>query len=234
MASRDRRLWIDDVRAAMDDRTRLVSLSASSMPAVFATTLTPSARSAGSEVSISWWTPSRPWACCRSTSQRTPVDFLAADGHKWMLGPEGAAVFYLRRELVDMLHPVGVGWNSVVGSRDFSRIDFRLKPHAGRWESGTLNVAGITALGASLELLLEIGVPAIAARILELTDYLCEQAAARGLTVYSSRRPEDRSGIVSLEVAGRGSGSAGASLPGGRCRHQPAGRTSPHQPALLQ
>jgi len=73
---------------------------------------------------------------------RTPIDFLAADGHKWLLGPEGAGLFYVRRELLDLLHPVGVGWNSVVGANDFARIDFRLKPHAGRWESGTLNVGG--------------------------------------------------------------------------------------------
>ena len=81
--------------------------------------------------------------------QQTPVDFLSADGHKWLLGPEGAGIFYIRRELIERLHPVGIGWNSVVGARDFSRIDFRLKPHAGRWESGSLNVAGITVLGAS-------------------------------------------------------------------------------------
>jgi len=131
-----------------------------------------------------------------------PIDFLAADGHKWLLGAEGAGLFYIRRPLVDLLHPVGVGWNSVVGSRDFSRIDFRLKPHAGRWESGSLNVAGITALGGSLELLLGIGMPAIAGHILELTDYLCERAAAAGLEVFSSRLPAEKSGIVSLIVPG--------------------------------
>src|SRR5262249_53569153 len=133
---------------------------------------------------------------------RTAIDFLAADGHKWLLGPEGAGVFYIRRPLVDLLHPVGVGWNSVVGSRDFSRIDFTLKPHAGRWESGSCNVAGITALGASLELLLGIGIPQVAGRVLELTDYLCERAARAGLEVFSSRQPGDRSGIVSLVVPG--------------------------------
>src|SRR5205807_2779660 len=86
----------------------------------------------------------------------TPIDFLAADGHKWLLGPEGAGLFWIRRELVERLHPVGVGWNSVIGATNFAQIDFQLKPHAGRWESGTLNVAGITALGASLKLLLDI------------------------------------------------------------------------------
>ena len=100
----------------------------------------------------------RAWASCRIDVRKTPIDFLAADGHKWLLGPEGAGIFYIRRELIERLHPVGVGWNSVVGARDFAVIDFRLKPHAGRWESGSLNVAGISALGASLELLLEIGI----------------------------------------------------------------------------
>ncbi|HEV3263174.1 MAG TPA: aminotransferase class V-fold PLP-dependent enzyme, partial [Gemmataceae bacterium] len=87
-------------------------------------------------------------------------------------------------------------------SRDFSRIDFLLKPHAGRWESGSLNVAGITALGGSLELLLGIGLPAISGRILELTDYLCERVAAAGLEVFSSRLPAEKSGIVSIAVPG--------------------------------
>src|SRR5262249_53539673 len=116
--------------------------------------------------------------------QRTPIDFLAADGHKWLLGPEGAGLFYIRRELVDRLHPVGVGWNSVIGGTNFSRIDFRLKPHAGRWESGSLNVAGITALGTSMEMLLDIGIDRVAKRVLEVTDYLCGRAPEIGLEVY--------------------------------------------------
>jgi selenocysteine lyase/cysteine desulfurase len=134
--------------------------------------------------------------------QQTPIDGLAADGHKWLLGPEGAGIFYLRREWVQRLHTVGVGWNSVIGSHDFGKIDFRLKPHAGRWESGTLNVAGIHALGASLDLLLSLGIGAIGERVLELTDYLCERGLRAGLGVYSSRRAGEQSGIVSLLVPG--------------------------------
>src|SRR5439155_486052 len=49
---------------------------------------------------------------------------------------------------------------------------------------------------------MEIGVPAIGNRILHLTDYLCEQAQRAGFTIYSSRRPEDKSNIVSLIVPG--------------------------------
>jgi selenocysteine lyase/cysteine desulfurase len=101
------------------------------------------------------------------------------------------------------MRTVSVGWNSVIGCRDFSRIDFRLKPHAGRWESGTLNFPGITALGASLQLLLDTGVAAVAERILALTDHLCDSAAQAGLRIFSSRRPGAKSGIVSLIVPDR-------------------------------
>src|SRR5207248_90032 len=77
-----------------------------------------------------------------------------------------------------------------------------LKPHAGRWESGTLNIAGISGLGSSVELLLEIGLEAIAARVMDLTDYLCVQALRRDWEVYSSRAAGEKSGIVSLMVPG--------------------------------
>jgi cysteine desulfurase/selenocysteine lyase len=202
LASRDRRLWLDDLRALIDQRTRIVSLSYVEFASGFRNDLD-AIGALCRERGIHFFVDAiQGLGVLPLDVERTPIDFLAADGHKWLLGPEGAGIFYLRRELVDLLHPVGIGWNSVVGCRDFSRIDFRLKPHAGRWESGTLNVAGITALGASLELLLEIGISAITQRVLELTDYLCDRAERAGFEVYSSRRPEDKSAIVSLIVPG--------------------------------
>jgi selenocysteine lyase/cysteine desulfurase len=134
--------------------------------------------------------------------RHTSIDFLAADGHKWLLGPEGAGILYVRRELLDLLHPVDIGWNSVIKSRDFSRLDFQLKPHAGRYESGTLNTPGILGLGAGLSMLLAVGVPTIAARLAELTDYLCQQVEKAGWQVYSSRLPAEKSAIVSLTRPG--------------------------------
>ncbi|HMF11529.1 MAG TPA: aminotransferase class V-fold PLP-dependent enzyme, partial [Gemmataceae bacterium] len=101
------------------------------------------------------------------------------------------------------LHATSVGWSSVVNYLNFSKIDFRLKPHAGRWESGTLNFPGILGLGASLRLLLAIGVPAIEARLMELTDYLCQRARSIGSEIFSSRAPGEKSSIVSLLVPGR-------------------------------
>jgi selenocysteine lyase/cysteine desulfurase len=134
--------------------------------------------------------------------QKTPVDFLAADGHKWLLGPEGAGVFYLRREHLDLLRPIGVGWHSVVQASDYGHIELNFKPSAARYEGGSQNMVGFLGLAASLELLLELGTPAISRRILELTDLACERLATAGAIVASHRQGAHRSGIVSFELPG--------------------------------
>lgn len=202
VASRGNRIEVDDLRAALDGHTRLVSLSHVEFASGFRNDL----EAVGSlcrERGIHFFVDAiQGLGVLPLDVRQLPIDFLAADGHKWLLGPEGAGLFYVRRDLLDLLHPVDIGWNSVVGARDFSRIDFTLKPHAGRWESGTLNVAGISGLGASLELLLEIGIATVSARVRGLTDYLCDRAAAAGLQVFSSRQPGDWSGIVSLALPG--------------------------------
>lgn len=132
--------------------------------------------------------------------QQTPVDFLSADGHKWLLGPEGAGLLYLRREHLDRLRPLGVGWNSVVQAHDYSHIELNFKPAARRYEGGTYNMPGLLAFGASLELLAGFPVSEIAARVLGLTNLLCERLSTAGAVVASCRDEAHASGIVSFEV----------------------------------
>jgi selenocysteine lyase/cysteine desulfurase len=198
----DGRLWIDDILAAIDGRTRVLSLSWVEFASGFRNDLDALGEICRQRNIAFLVDAIQGLGVFPLDVQKTPVDFLAADGHKWLLGPEGAGVLWIRRDWIDRLRPIDIGWNSVVASRDFTTIDFRLKPHAGRYESGTLNVAGITALGGSLELLLEIGIDAIIKRVLELTDYLCQRVAEKKApTVYSSRQPGDKSAIVSLAYA---------------------------------
>jgi selenocysteine lyase/cysteine desulfurase len=132
----------------------------------------------------------------------TGVDFLAADGHKWLLGPEGAGLFYLRREHLDLLRPLGVGWHSVVHASDYGRIELRLKPSAARYEGGSQNMVGFLGLAESLELLLAYGQQALGRRIVEITDLACRRLEAIGAAIYSPREGDHRSGIVSFELPG--------------------------------
>ncbi len=200
--SRGSRILIDDLRAAIDGRTRILAISHVEFASGFRNDLDALGAMCRERGVYLFVDAIQSLGGLPLDVQRTPVDFLSADGHKWLLGPEGAGVFWIRRELVEMLHPVGVGWKSVPVALDFARIDFTLRPDAGRWEGGTLNVAGIAGLGASLELLLGLGIDAVAERVLHLTDHFCERAARAGLTVFSSRAPAERSAIVSLEPPG--------------------------------
>ena len=198
--SRGPRIELDDIRDRIDKRTRLVSLSYVEFASGFRNDLDAVAALCKERGVLFCVDAIQGLGVLPLDVQRTPIDFLAADGHKWLLGPEGAGIFFVRRDRTETLRPGSVGWHSVAGAWDFSTIDFTLKPNAGRWENGTLNIGGIAALGASLEMLLEIGIENVGRRVLELTDYLCEKAQSAGLQVFSSRSPEHRSGIVSLFV----------------------------------
>ncbi|MCA9120297.1 MAG: aminotransferase class V-fold PLP-dependent enzyme [Planctomycetaceae bacterium] len=139
--------------------------------------------------------------------RKTDVDFLAADGHKWMLGPEGAGILFIKRKHLDLLRPIGVGWNSVVHQYDFSRVELNLRRTAARYEGGSQNMVGLLALGASLDMLTKFGLTShhspIADQVLSITDLACERLAEIGASILSHRESDHRSGIVSFELPGR-------------------------------
>lgn len=135
------------------------------------------------------------------------IDFLAADGHKWMLGPEGAGMFYVKQELLEELHPIGIGWNSVADRKNFNHIDLTFRASAARYEGGTQNMCGLIGFGASLDLLLKMGAgpkqSAVGQRVLEVTDLACRMLGEAGAEVLTSREGDERSGIVSFQVPGK-------------------------------
>lgn len=129
------------------------------------------------------------------------IDYLAADGHKWLLGPEGAGVFYCRRELLATTRPLAIGWMNVINDQAYGDYDLTLKPDARRYECGTLNVPGLLALKGSLELLAGVGAIGVSVRLKVLTDRLIEGLRAKGYLVVSPRGEGEWSGIVSFVSA---------------------------------
>ena len=136
--------------------------------------------------------------------QASGIDFLAADGHKWMLGPEGAGLLYIRREHLDRLRPMNCGWHSVLAGSRYDRIEFNLKPAAVRYEGGSQNMVGFTGLNASLEMLRDLGVgptaSPVADRVLEIADYAVAKLRALGLPLVSPHEGNHRSGIVTFQT----------------------------------
>ena len=130
------------------------------------------------------------------------IDFLSADGHKWLLGPEGCGVFFCRAELIASMRPE-VGWLNVVNAQDYGHYDFTLRPDARRFECGSYNIPGILALNASMKLIEELGLDFISARVLGLTSHLVDGLKRQNIEVVSSRRDGEASGIVAFKVPGK-------------------------------
>jgi selenocysteine lyase/cysteine desulfurase len=130
--------------------------------------------------------------------ERSHIDALAADGHKWMLGPEGNGVLYVRKERLDEIDPVEFGWTNVAGYADYASRDMALRSDAGRYECGTLNTIGCFGQRASLELLLEAGIENVCAAVTSLADRIYEGVRAKGYEVLAERTPSTGAGIVSF------------------------------------
>lgn len=126
------------------------------------------------------------------------IDALAADGHKWMLGPEGHGVLYVREKWLDSIEPVEFGWTNPAGYEDYSSRDMTLRADAGRYECGTLNTIGCYGLRAALDFIGEIGIDRIASAVLFLADKLEAGVRAKGYQLMVERTADDRSGIVSF------------------------------------
>jgi cysteine desulfurase / selenocysteine lyase len=130
------------------------------------------------------------------------IDALAADGHKWLLGPEGCGVLYIRKERQDEIEPIEFGWTNVAKYYDYSSRDMALRPDAGRYECGTLNTIGCYGLRASIDLLLEVGIENTAPAIQALGDRIHEGVTAMGFETLGRRSPETGAGIVSFRKPG--------------------------------
>lgn len=128
------------------------------------------------------------------------IDFLSADGHKWMLSVEGLGGFYISNQVLDKIQPVTMGWANVINAENFMHYDFTLKKDATKFEEGTPNTMSIHAFGAALELLLEVGIKNIEKRVMSLGDCIIDELNQRNIGIYSSTKLTERSGNISFTL----------------------------------
>ena len=135
--------------------------------------------------------------------QAMQADFVVADGHKWMLGPEGLALFYCRREHIDKLVLNEFGWHMLQNPGDFDRQDWQPANDARRFECGSPNMLAIHALDASLGVLFDAGMDKVEARVLDNSGRLIEQLLELdGIELLSPRERHRRAGIVTFRRDG--------------------------------
>jgi len=199
---REGRLRYRDIRDAIDSRTRVLALSFVEFLSGFRNDVARLGELCRKRGVLFVLDAIQGLGALRLDVVEAGVDFAAADAHKWLLGPEGSALFYCRRERLDLLESAPVGWASVRGFRDYLAYDLTLRPEAARFELGTANTVGVVGLGAAVELLLSVGIERMERRIKALTDRLCRGLERLGAEVLSSRRRGEWSGIVSFRLPG--------------------------------
>ena len=199
----DGRIDVEDITDAITDHTRVVSISHVQYASGYCIDLKPISDM------VHQVPGSRGLLCVDAIQsvgampvdvQAMGIDFLSADGHKWLLSPEGCGIFYCHEDLIENLHPAVVGWMNMVNASDYGNYRYEFQPDGRRFEPGSYNIPGILALGASIDMLLEIGIDQVWSRIEALTTKLCDGLERKGYRVVSPRGEGERSGIVVFDA----------------------------------
>jgi cysteine desulfurase/selenocysteine lyase len=196
--SRDGRLEISDMERLIDPRTRLLSISSVQFVNGFRIDLKRAGELCKQKNVFLCVDAIQSLGVIPMDVKTFHIDFLSADAHKWLLGPEGIGIFYCRRGLAGRLSPPLVGWKCVRNELDFDHPDFCLKTDALRFEEGSMNLLGIIGLGAAVDLLLEIGIKNIEERVLGLGNIIIREAEQRGFRVLTPKPGSERGGNVTL------------------------------------
>jgi len=194
----DQRIAVEDVLSLIDERTRVVAISHVQFASGFRIDLRPIADAVHAVGGLLCVDAIQSVGVLPVDVQQMGIDFLSADGHKWMLGPEGAGFLYCHEDLAPQVTPPIAGWMGRVDALNYDSYDERYQPDARRFETGCWNIAGLRALGASLSLLEEVGIDTVWQRVDALCEYLRGGLAEKGYRVVTPGGAGERSEIVSF------------------------------------
>lgn len=196
---RDGRLETDEILSLIDERTRAVTLSFVEFASGFRNDLATIGRYCRARGLLFVVDAIQGLGALKLDVEACCIDALSADAHKFLLGPDGVALFYVSPRALERVQPTLVGWLSVHNPEDYLDYEQPYAVGARRFEPGALNTAGVAGLGAAIELFLQVGVERIESYLLELGDYLCAGLEPRGYRIVSSRRAGEKSAVIACQ-----------------------------------
>jgi selenocysteine lyase/cysteine desulfurase len=191
-------ITLDDIKPLVDERTRIVSLASANFLTGYPLDLN----------EIGAWLHERGVLFCVDAIQTlgavrfdaTHVDFVCADAHKWLLGPNGIAILWSRRGALEQLHPALLGWLAPQNRENWFDYDTTPINNAERFEPGARNYLGIIALDAALALHEEAGAQWVEERVTMLRDHAARVLAERGCPLLWHPDANLPGGIVSFQA----------------------------------
>ena len=206
VARRGDQVHVDDLMEQVDNKTRLIALSWVGYGSGYRVDLDSVVRLAHERGVLVFLDAIQGLGVFDLDLRKTPVNFLAADGHKWLLGPEGMGMAMIRQEHLDRIRCGNIGWASVASSFNYAKPEMTLKSTAARFEPGSANMGGTAALLASVKIFLAVrqahGPDAIGERIVGLVSSLDAQLRSLGIETRLAEDEDHRSGILNFQVPG--------------------------------
>jgi selenocysteine lyase/cysteine desulfurase len=199
---RDGRIDPEELLALIDDRTRMLALSWVQYASGFRSDLARLGRACRERGVLFVVDVIQGLGALPIDVEAELVDVAVASSHKWLLGAEGIGILYVSDRVVEQVRPVRAGWRSVRELFQWADFDLTWGEGARRFESGSLNVYGIVALGGALEILLEAGEGRIEPHVLALAERGAQGFRDLGFEIVSSRAAGETSGIVTAVPPG--------------------------------
>ncbi|MYJ01669.1 MAG: aminotransferase class V-fold PLP-dependent enzyme, partial [Chloroflexi bacterium] len=161
----DGRIPTEDILAAVGERTKLVGISHVQWGSGFRSNLRPIADAVHAVGGLLSVDAIQSAGALPVNVAADDVDILAAGGHKWMLGPTGSGMLYVREELIGDLIPPVLGANSMDGGLDSGNEELILSPTASRFEPGATPTATMLGMRAAIRHLLNVGIDNVWAQL---------------------------------------------------------------------
>jgi len=203
-AGQDDRVDLVELRALTDRRTRLVALSAvqyATGQRLDLASVVAFCRPRGILVSVD---AVQALGAVPLNAKALGVNFLAAGGHKWLMGLTGMGIFYVDELATGLVRTPVLGEKNIAGETGARERDpeLRLFTDAGKFEAGEPSLAGLYGLGQALRNVEACGLEEISQRLYRLTEQLAEGLRRLDCRVISPRGDEEWSGIVTFEPPG--------------------------------
>lgn len=196
------RVRVDDVRALMDAKTRVVSLSAVQFSNGYRQDLESTAALCNERRVLLNLDGIQSIGALAIDVERLGIHFVSAGGHKWLLAPIGTGFFYCRQSVMDRIDPPTVGYHTVDQREDHMDYNLVYRGNAGRFEEALVNFPGIWGLDAAVRMQLALGPEEIERHILTLTARAADGLSRRGYDIVSPFGDKERSGILSFRHRG--------------------------------
>ncbi len=196
---RDGRIDLDEFISLIDEKTKVVTISAVQYASGFRADLAKISEAARKVDALFVVDAIQMLGVQPFDVVKSGVDAVSGACHKWLLAPEGLGYLWLSERARKRIEPTMIGWISVENHEDYSNFEQGLKPATLPWETGTFASSLFYALEVCLKLFVEQGIENNAAHLEKLTDFLCENIDQTKYEIISSRLPHEKSAIVCLQ-----------------------------------